>query len=89
MRYTPLSLCRLIQRVINNEPCLEEWDDLVSISHKDAFTELMDHRLLGIQIAYADLDNHVLVNEKGVHELEQILAELHKMDAGSGSDEYP
>ena len=76
MKYDRASLSRLIQAVIDNKPCLDEWDDLVSLEHNDPFTEEMAQRLLVIQNAYSDPENKVLIDENGVRELQSILEEL-------------
>lgn len=76
MKYSRQEIVRLIQRVINNEPCLDEWDDLLSIPHRDAFTEQMAQRLLAIQEAHSDFENGIMIDGKGVRKLEEILQEL-------------
>ena len=78
MIYSAESLSKLIKAVIKNEPCLREWDDLVSLTHDDPFTENMAQRLLSIQNNHSDISNHILIDEEGVKELEAILQEIEQ-----------
>jgi hypothetical protein len=80
MKYNPQSISRLVRGVIDNKPCLREWDDLVSITHSDEFTENMAQRLLAIQQAHSDFENGVFLDDKGVRELEKLLEELQSID---------
>lgn len=81
MTYDRQELILLIERLINNEPCMEEWDDLVSVKHKDDYTEYWASRLLKIQDKYSDRRNGRLINDEGVLRLERILSQLKGIDS--------
>jgi len=76
MKYDRQELVSLIERLINNEPCLAEWDDLVSVKHKDKYTERWASELLNIQERYSDKKNGRLINDEGLVKLQEILSRL-------------
>lgn len=80
MRYDIKKTSTLIKNVINNKPCLREWDDLVSISHSDKFTEYVANRLLYIQKEYSDFENGIFLTDGGIIELQKFLDELQSAD---------
>jgi hypothetical protein len=85
MKYDRQELISLIERLINNEPCLREWDDLVSVKHEDKFTEYWASELLNIQEAYSDRRSGRLINDEGVSKLSGILSRLKGIESNQGS----
>lgn len=76
MKYTKDSLIQLITRFIEDEPCLDEWYDFISVYHKDEFTKYWSDKIREIQNNYPGEKKSILVNEQGVDELRMIVKEL-------------
>jgi len=69
-------IASLIERVINNESCLQEWDDLVSLKHADPLTQAWASRLSALESRFSDKSNGRMLSDEGVDCLREILDEL-------------
>lgn len=80
MKYSRSEIIILIENLINDEPSLRAWDDLVSVNHKDPYTDYWARELLKIQKDYSDRANGRLISDKGIIKLREILNRLRSVE---------
>lgn len=84
MKLSRSDIITLVERVINNEPCLREWDELTSLKHKDPFTQIWGRKLSDVERSFGDKENGRMLDDRGVEKLREFVDELKRSSGSQG-----
>jgi hypothetical protein len=76
MKMTLADIHDIIKKMLSDNYDLIEWDDFVSILHKDDLTKYWSNRCNKIEQQYSDLNNNQFLTESGWKELQKIEKEI-------------
>ena len=80
MKFSREQIVNLLERFLNDEPCLVELDELISIKHHDKYTKYWSDRLLDVMDKFAAEEDDRFLSDEGVAKVEDILNELKSSD---------
>lgn len=87
--YTREEIISILQSVIDGDKSLLEWDDLVSIVHKEPFAAYWSLRCREIEERFGDHSSGQMINEEGVEELKKLRDLLLRMNSSCSEDPIP